>query len=161
MTQPTGETREVTTPNEERLNQTEPTQPLIPTEDALDFAERFPNATDEELWLLRELNETCTETMDSLGVPRYMVIQALDIFREDLEHATAPANGPRPNRLGTVISNRDYAQYPGQTRTAISQLDSLIEEALEVRGLDQQVVRTAVKNYATALDFHLNQESSA
>jgi hypothetical protein len=161
MTNQTGEATGAAGPktvDKERLcGETSP-KSLIPTDSAFDFADRFPNASGEELQLLRELNDTCTKTMDALEVPRYNMIQAVNIFREDLEHATAPANGPRPNRLETVVTTRDYAKYPGQTRTGISQLDSVVEDALKKRDYDQQVVRAAVQNFATELDFQLDDE---
>lgn len=148
----------VRTVDKDRLYGNSSVDPLIPTDGPIPFEDQFPGASEDQLALLEDLNETCTMTMEELSVPRYNMIQAINIVRKEIEHATAPANGPRPDGLEKLLATRDYGQYPGQTRTAISQIDSLLKDALKNHGHSQQVLRSTIQEYSTTLDYLLDQE---
>lgn len=126
---------------------------LIIEDDVPDFDELFASLDDDAQWFVHELNATCAKAVDGLNVPRENAIQAINIYREEIEQQTAPVAGPTPATLQRYLATRNLAEYTPGARTVIGLIDDLVQDALRCREIDQQTLRTAFLEYAVTLDY--------
>lgn len=131
-------------------------QRLIPEGYGVEITDHLESDDDDIEWFMLELHKRCEDRMNELSIRRKKVFVALATYRQELENVAAPAVGPSPRALDDHLENRTLAKYNIGVREIISQMDELVGEAHQKRGMTAHEIREALGNYALTLDYLLS-----